>query len=201
MYCHVLEQAVLRAFGRMCVAFLVCVRLYISQAPFCHGEGPHTVLLSFNFLPEMQQFCGIQPNCVLKYVFHNELYKTGLISICTLLLPLVLPQLACGSGCTSKLLHVRAAAWKVEAFPPSRHVLCISVAASTIWLKYPLYSIPLYFLSIWHSCRRICSQPPSLGIFWQAWLIFLSFAVGCFQQSWDLFKLLENERARTINTH
>ena len=70
--------------------FLVCVRLYISQAPFCHGGGPtHCPLyLLISFL-KCNWFCGIQPNYILKCVFHNGLYKTGLISICTLLLPLI----------------------------------------------------------------------------------------------------------------
>lgn len=184
MYCHVLEQSCLSEsiWKNVCSIFWCVWDCTSPRPPSAMGEGPHTVLLSFNFLPKMQlilwntaklrsEVCF--PQWALQNRFDFYMYTFTTSNSCLS---------SCGSGCTSKLLHVRAAAWKVEAFPPSRHVLCISVAASTIWLKYPLYSIPLYFLSIWHSYEESAPNPHPRHFLLEAWLIFLSFAVGCFQQ-------------------
>lgn len=86
-------------------------------------------------------------------------------------------------------------AWKVGAFPPSGHAFCISEAASTVWLKYPLYSGPPYFLSIWCSDAESAPWPPSLAF--SAWSS-ADFLVICSRMlsaaaPWDLSKLFEKE--------
>ena len=166
----------------MCVAFFgVCETVHLP-GPLLPWGRAHTRFLSFNFLPEMQlilwnttklhsEVCFPQWALQNRFDFYMHTFTTSNSCLSS-----------CGSGCTSKLLYARAVAWKVEAFPPNRHVLCISVAASTIWLKYPLYSIPLYFLSIWHPYEESAPNPHPWHFLLEAWLIFLSFAVGCFQQ-------------------
>lgn len=68
--------------------FGVCKTVHLP-GPLLPWGRAHTLFLSFNFLPEMQLILWNQPNYILKCVFHSGLYKTGLISICTLLLPLI----------------------------------------------------------------------------------------------------------------
>ena len=148
----------------MCVAFFgVCETVHLP-GPLLPWGRAHTLFLSFNFLPEMQlilwnttklhsEVCFPQWALQNRFDFYMHTFTTSNSCLSS-----------CGSGCTSKLLHARAVAWKVEAFPPNRHVLCISVAASTIWLKYPLYSIPLYFLSIWHSYEESAPNPHPLAL-------------------------------------
>lgn len=107
-----------------------------------------------------------------KHAFYGGLFKTGLNFVCTHLLPLTPTSASVEEGCTSKLLHVRTAAcnvgtfpWNVGAFSPSKHALCISVAASTMWLQCLLYSIPRCFLSVWMFLREIRSPALVVGIF------------------------------------